>query len=503
MTNTFLQARVSGILLPVSALPNGPGNGDFDGAIPFIDFLVSAGVGIWQILPLGPTHEDRSPYLCLSAHAGNPGYIGLGWLQNQQLLFNPPEQSDLIETRKKGQGHSCYRQQCLTMAFDEFYSNPQHPLWRQYDQFIHRHTFWLNDFALFMALRLAAGTKAWNHWQQAWRDREHGALAEAVVDLAEPIKRIQFEQFLFFTQWQQIKDYAQQRQLLLFGDMPLFVAYDSADVWANRQYFLLDDNGEPTVLAGVPPDYFSSTGQCWGNPHYNWNAMEADNFRWWVERIRTNRELYDLIRIDHFRGLESVWEIPGGADTAEQGQWGKVPGEKLLSELYRCLPDLRFVAEDLGVITAEVNQLRQQFNLPGMAVLQFAFDSDDNNPYLPKNLHENMVVYTGTHDNNTTLGWYEALIEEQKNKVISYFDADEVDMPWSLIEMAFHSVAQLAIVPLQDILSLNSEHRINIPGTVGGNWQWRFTWEHLTEAVAERLRNLNDQSGRTKTKVSS
>lgn len=482
MSHILSKRRRCGILLPITALPDGAENGDFDSAPRFIDWLAKAGVTVWQILPLGPTHDDLSPYLCLSAHAGNPALIGLRWLAKQQFFEASASTGD--------------RRQTLGQAYLLFRHRADAQLVAEYEAFVSDATHWLEDYATFFVLWQHHKQLSWTEWPQALRDRTPSALAQAQERWAQAIDEVKFTQFLFFKQWREIREYAQSRGVLIFGDMPLFVAHDSADVWANRHYFKLADNGTASVVAGVPPDYFSATGQRWGNPHYQWSAMQADGFSWWCERLETQLRLYDLVRLDHFRGLQASWEIPADSVTAEQGVWREAPGYALLESLKAGRHEIPLVAEDLGLITPEVLHLRDDFSLPGMAVLQFAFDGGSDNPYLPHNLEKHSVLYTGTHDNDTSLGWFNRLAQDQSVRVRSYLRCLKKDMPGALVASALASVAQWAVIPLQDILELGTSHRINTPGTRTGNWRWRFQWQQLTEQHAFDLRTQIDLYGR-------
>ncbi|MGZ8242460.1 4-alpha-glucanotransferase [Methylomagnum sp.] len=480
--HSILDRRRAGVLLHITSLPGAADNGDLGrNAYRFVDFLAGCGVSIWQTLPINPTHPDGSPYQCLSAHAGNPALIDLQWLAERGWL--PSGESwggKLAPNQRRALG--------LRMAFESFKQSPEDGYWRAYGEFVERHHGWLSDYALFMVLREELGYRPWQAWPAPIRERQPSALEAAHLRLAESIARVKFEQFVFFQQWAELREYARQRGVLLFGDIPIFIASDSADVWAQQEYFDLTAEGQARVVAGVPPDYFSATGQRWGNPHYNWAKMEADGFRWWLERFRSQLALYDWIRIDHFRGFEAYWEIPAESETAMQGRWVKAPGEALLNALFKAMDGagLPLVAENLGIITEEVEALRNQFDIPGMLILQFAFDGGPGNPYLPHNHTANNVVYTGTHDNDTTLSWYESLTPEQQGHVYQYLGNPDRQMPWTLVQSALASVAKLAILPMQDILGLGKGHRMNAPGTVEGNWRWRFAWDQLSEQkVAE------------------
>ena len=505
---SIFQQRRSGVLLSVTALPGSsalsleaglkadlkadqdagvevPNCGFFDSACQFIDWLASGGFSLWQVLPLGPTHADDSPYLCLSSLAGESHFIGLQWLQKNGLLDPQLALFDRCHSAALESAHHHFQQA----------ANGHH--WHQdYVLFCAEAQDWLDDFALFMALHQQHKHQAWYEWPSPLRDRHSSALGDAEQQLSNEIAQIKFVQFLFFKQWSEIRDYAKHRGILLFGDMPLFVAHDSADVWANRDYFKLTTEGQPEVVAGVPPDYFSSAGQHWGNPHYSWPNLEQDNFSWWIQRMRVHLKMFDLVRIDHFRGIYSAWEIPATSSTAAGGRWQLAPGEKLLKALHDALPELPLVAEDLGLMEPEIAALRDQFDIPGMAVLQFAFDGNADNPYLPENLKQHSVLYSGTHDNDTSLGWFLGLSEQQQQQVTDYLHCDPKDLPRALLKVALDSLAQLVIMPLQDLLGLGVGHRTNTPGTVGNNWLWRFQWQQLDTDIAEQFMRLNRQSGR-------
>lgn len=475
------------MLLHITSLPSGVGNGDLGrDAYGFIDFMVGCGLSVWQTLPIGPPHGDGSPYQCMSAHAGNPLLINLEWLVERGWLKEMP-------VYVEGCDPVAYRLSCLNQAFESFESDDD------FIRFAKKQAWWLDDFCLFVALREEFNRQSWQDWPEALRDREPKALADAKVRLSESIARVRFEQFVFFQQWKELRAYANQRGVILFGDMPIFVACDSADVWAARDYFDLNSDGQARVVAGVPPDYFSETGQRWGNPHYNWAKMKADKFRWWQGRMKSQLELYDWVRIDHFRGFEAFWEIPSEEETAMQGRWVKAPGAQLLKTLIDATggKGLPLVAENLGVITPEVEALRERFAIPGMLILQFAFDGGPSNPYLPHNHSENNVIYTGTHDNDTSLSWYESLSPEQKAYVYDYLGNPKLSMPWALIQSALASVSRLAMLPMQDLLELDGAHRMNTPGTMNAsNWRWRFSWDQLDGEKNQHLAHLIRLYGR-------
>lgn len=480
--------RRAGLLLHPTSLPGGFDNGDLGPeAYRFVDFMAACGFTVWQTLPLGPPHDDLSPYSAQSAHAGNPRLIALeplieaGWLKPDG---GPRTDED---------GWT-YRQRRLVEARQGFEKAGQER--GEHAAFLDRHRIWLDDFALYQAIRAGRERSAWFDWPRELRDRHPETLADIRRQYGENIAQCRFEQFLFYRQWAALKQYANERGILVFGDIPLFVGYDSADVWARRDCFLLDDEGRPQVVAGVPPDYFSATGQLWGNPHYAWEKMRADGFQWWKERIRTQLTQFDLLRIDHFRGLEAYWEIPASAETAVAGRWRLAPGDELFQALRAEFGRLPLVAEDLGIITPEVEALRDTHGLPGMKVLHFAFGGGADNPYLPHNHVLNSVVYTGTHDNNTTLGWFDELDERTRAHLFDYLGGDPKLMPALLARCAFASVARLAVVPMQDVLALGGEHRMNRPGVADGCWRWRFRWDQVGSGVAAHYRHLLELYGR-------
>lgn len=475
--------REAGVLLHPTSLPGEGAQGELgDEALRFIDFLAAAGQKIWQVLPLGPVHDDFSPYQSLSAFAGNPALIGRYWLLDD-LRKTAAWQKDWEHLPKDDLIQLCH-QHCLV---DEQQS---------YALFCQQQASWLDDFALFCLLKARFDGSGWFDWPTEYRDRDEQSLEALRKEVAEELSVYCYQQYLFYSQWQRIRDYAATRGIRILGDMPIFVAFDSVDVWACRDAFLLDETGHPTVVAGVPPDYFSATGQRWGNPHYDWEWMEADGFHWWHWRIEQYLQLFDSFRIDHFRGFEACWEIPAWEDTAVNGRWVKVPGDELFASLYRHFGKLPIIAEDLGVITDEVTELRKKYHLPGMLILHFAFDSGPDNPYLPHHHTIDSVVYTGTHDNDTTMGWYNSLDNGRRQQVMEYLGHPVAPMPWALIDSAYASVAQTAIIPMQDILELGSEHRMNIPGVAEGNWRWRFQWGDLPGDRAARLATLCERYNR-------
>ncbi|MGZ5027142.1 MAG: 4-alpha-glucanotransferase [Methylobacter sp.] len=481
--NDILNKRRAGILLHITSLPGAGRQGDLgEEAYNFVRFLHDSGVSVWQVLPLGITHADGSPYQCLSAHAGNPALISLDWLVNKGWL----QRSEKCEEC----AGDCSVRCLVAKAYFGFLERAESRDKDGFAYFCQEHAFWLDDFALFMALRAEFNEQCWNQWPEHFKERDVKAIKEARRRLNKQIDCIKFEQYVFFRQWLELKAFANQHDVLLFGDIPIFVSYDSSDVWAHREVFKLDESGEMSVVTGVPPDYFSETGQRWGNPHYNWNYLKKTGFHWWVERMKTQLEMFDIVRIDHFRGLEAAWEIPANEDTAINGTWVKAPGKALLNAIKAEHGPIQLVAEDLGIITPEVEELRDEFALPGMKILQFAFGGGPDNPYLPDNYEKNCVVYTGTHDNDTTLGWLQSISDDERNYIYNYLGNPAMPLHCALIHAALASVANLAVIPMQDILELGSEHRMNTPGTTVGNWAWRFQWDQLSHERAVRFAYL-------------
>lgn len=476
--------KQAGVLLHISSLPGGDLGQD---AYQFVDFLASSGVCVWQTLPINMPHADNSPYQCVSAHAGNTAFISLQLLQQDGLIAEPETQLP----------HA----QALHVAYDNYHSNEvskkaNKDILGEFKAFCDIHYAWLDDFSLYSVLRKKFNYASWAQWDTPFKNRDVDTLKAFQAEQAIAIDQVKFNQYLFFKQWHTLKVYANTQGITLFGDIPIFVAYDSAEVWAKPHLFKLDEDNAMTVVAGVPPDYFSETGQRWGNPHYDWDEMAKDNYAWWVARMRTQSELFDLVRIDHFRGLQAAWEIPSNEETAMNGTWVEAPGDALLAAIYAQCPDIHLVAEDLGIITEEVDALRLKYKMPGMKILQFAFGGDETNPYLPQNIEENSVVYTGTHDNDTTLGWYQQADQRVKDHLHRYLDNDQPDMPSALITLAFSTAAKLAIVPMQDVLALDGAHRMNTPGTIDNNWAWRFTWEQLTDKHQQQFKQVVYEAGR-------
>jgi 4-alpha-glucanotransferase len=497
---TSLQSRrSSGILLHPTSLPGPFAVGDFgEQARRFVDFLAAAGQTLWQVLPLGPTGLGNSPYQSCSAFAGNTLLIdpcelvvdGLLDANDLRSLDSPEEQVDYDAA-------GLFKASLLDQAFETFKQQPAHHLRAQFESFYNDASWWLHDYALYRALKNKNGDGNWSSWDQELAFREPHTLANAHSEMRDQIEAQKFFQFLLFRQWQSLREYALERQVKIIGDLPIFVAYDSADVWRHREYFQLDETGAPTVVAGVPPDYFSETGQLWGNPLYDWQRMRQDGFRWWVDRLRWLLSLYDFVRVDHFRGFAACWEISAGAATAVNGRWVETPGRELFAALQKTLGDLPIIAENLGIITPDVESLREEFGFPGMRVLQFAFGGDENNEHLPQNYTRDTVVYTGTHDNDTSRGWFATLSEEERDYCLRQLGSDGREINWDMIRAALSSVADTAIIPVQDLLGLGSEARMNLPASETGNWKWRLKPGALSEELASRLRDLTDLSDRT------
>jgi 4-alpha-glucanotransferase len=486
----LLAQRRAGVLLHPTSLPGPYSTGDIGHeAYRFVEFLAAAGFSLWQMLPLGPTHSDNSPYLCLSANACNPALISLDWLYDRAFVA-------ALDDRAAHATDEGFRQAKLAEAFAHFTRN-DHEWHSAFDTFIKAEAEWLDDYALFMVIRSHHGSSPWYTWEKRLRNRDAHTLAQYRQQYRYEISFQQFCQFIFQLQWQELRRYAHRHGVHLFGDLPIYLSLDSADTWVNREIFMLDDEAAPRYVAGVPPDFFSAEGQRWGNPVYNWRYLEQTGFSWWHKRVKRQLELFDLLRIDHFRGLQAYWRIPASAATALEGEWIEAPGDALLHSLLTELGTLPFVAEDLGMITAEVDDLRNKYHLPGMKILQFAFDGDPKNIYLPHNHQRNAVVYSGTHDNDTVAGWFQQLDENTRRLVREYLQlADDSEITWPFITTTLASVAETAILPLQDLLGLGSDARMNTPGTTVGNWGWRFSWQQVPFKLASRLRHLCHLYGR-------
>ncbi len=486
--------RSSGIILHPTSLPGAYGIGDFGpGAYAFIDFLQDTYQSIWQVLPLGPIGYGNSPYQASSSFAGNHLLISFdrllesGWLHKSDL-DDAPDLNDFLVYYPEV---TAFHNRVLDAAFKRFMNSADKQSVETFDAFNEAQAYWLDDYAIFAVLSNQYNNRPWWSWAERFALRDTSAIAALLETQAEAIRAVKFRQWLFYSQWLDVKRYANERNIQIFGDIPIFVSANSADVWANQGLFKLEPDGTPTVVAGVPPDYFSATGQRWGNPLYRWDVMKQNNYAWWLERIRATLELVDTARIDHFRGFIAAWEIAAEEETAINGEWVPGPGADLFhvmrAELGEKLP---LVAEDLGVITDEVRAVRDQFNLPGMKIIQFAFgEEEQSNDFLPHLYPNNCVVYTGTHDNDTTLGWWFNVSENVRNNVQKYMGPVQ-NPPHDLMRFAMMSVADTAIFPLQDVLGYGTDTRMNLPGSAKGNWEWRFKANALTDEVRSMLREI-------------
>ena len=500
MTTEAPSPRSAGVLLHPTSLPGPYGIGDLGpAAYRWIDALVHAKQTWWQILPLGPTGYGDSPYQCFSAFAGNPYLVSPQFLVEDGLIDSRDIATVSFPTERVDYGPVIqFKNQLLNFTWEQFQKGRGAALKPAFEKFCADEADWLDDFAFFMAIKDSHQGRSWHEWPDAARLRQPEFLKKAKTELAKTVGLHQFRQFLFFRQWQHVMDYAHQRGIKIIGDIPIFVSSDSADVWANPQLFALDRDRKPKFVAGVPPDYFSATGQLWGNPHYDWGALAKSGFAWWIARFRATFKVVDVVRLDHFRGFEAYWEVPAGSPNAIEGRWVKGPGKALLLAVQRAFGGLPIIAEDLGVITPEVDELRRAFDLPGMRILQFAFGSGADNRFLPHNYDLNTVVYTGTHDNDTTWGWYRTTPEHERDHSRRYLARDGGDAAWDLIRAAWASVAYFAIAPLQDVLNLGAEARMNFPGKPQGNWAWRFKAEQLNPWILDRLADLTQMYGRGK-----
>lgn len=482
------KVRKAGILLHPTSLAGDYSIGTLGkNCFDFIDFLYDSSQRLWQIFPLGPTGYGDSPYQCLSAFAGNPYLIDLELLVKEELLT-----FDEIEILKDDSNR---------VDYGKLYEKKLPLLYKAYDRkdgikeefraFKIENDYWLDDYANFIAIKKYFGGKSWIEWDEDIRNRKNSALEKYAQKLEIEIDKEKFLQFLFFRQWIKVKEYANSKNIEIIGDIPIFVSMDSADVWANKELFVFDK------VAGVPPDYFSSTGQLWGNPLYNWDYLRKTHYKWWLDRVSSNLSLFDIIRLDHFRGFESYWAIPANEKTAINGKWEKAYGEELFKAIHKEFSNIKIIAEDLGSITEEVVELKDKFNYPGMKILQFAFDKDPDNDYLPHNYNTNCVVYTGTHDNDTTLGWYSNISEDEKANVRDYLDlANDDGISWHLIRLAHRSVANTSIIPMQDYLARSSDTRMNTPGLASGNWQWRMTKDDMSKDLSNSISHITKLYGR-------
>lgn len=495
------ETRLSGVLLHVTSLPSYGGVGDFGAAAyAFVDFLVEAKQRLWQVLPLSPTGYGSSPYSALSAFAGNPLLISLeklvedGWLSAERIAGLAGHDGPADFERATAE-----KLPLIEEAASRFLDHASDAVREKFQQFVQNNSAWLPDYVMFSVLRRRFDLASWHHWPEEFAYRNDEALTQARETYSRELSIEQVVQFFFDQQWSALRSYCAERKVRILGDVAIFVNYDSADVWTHPEVFDLDEKRNPLRVSGVPPDYFSETGQRWGNPLYKWKALEEREFGWWVERIRRSLALYDSIRLDHFRGFEACWSIPAEEETAVNGVWVKAPGFELFSRLKAVFGDLPFVAEDLGLITPEVDELRAQFNMPGMRVLQFGFSDRGSHLHLPQNFVPNTVVYTGTHDNNTTLGWWrDDATELERTHLQTYLQPilHEGEVVWALMRSAARSVANLCIFPMQDVLHLGSEARMNTPAASGGNWTWRYASDALHPDFAEQLAALMEMTDR-------
>jgi 4-alpha-glucanotransferase len=504
--------RSSGILLHPTSLPGPFAIGDLGPeAYRFVAFLIAAGQSLWQVLPLGPTGYGDSPYACYSAFAGNTFLISPEQLVTEGLLAQSDLQvadSTSLDRVDFERVHKL-KEDLLRQAYERYTKSTDTTLRSAFETFAQLQAHWLDDYALFRALKDAHGGVAWNDWEPSLVRRTPSALDRAREHFREQVEAHMFYQFLFYRQWFALKSYCNAHGIKVIGDLPIFVAQDSADVWTNPEQFKLDKDGIPLVVAGVPPDYFSTTGQLWGNPLYNWERMLNDGFKWWIERVRATLAVVDIARVDHFRGFAACWEIPGGDTTAERGRWVEAPGRELFIRIRKTLGELPIIAEDLGVITPDVVALREDFGFPGMRILQFGFGSDAKNMDLPHNYERNVVAYTGTHDNDTTVGWFLSVagegstrtakqIERERTFALKYLNSSGKEIHWDFIRGLLASVANTAVVPLQDVLGLDTSARMNLPNSTEGNWAWRYIPGVLTDEIAARLKEITQLYGRTK-----
>ena len=491
--------RSAGTLAHPTSFPSPFGTGDLGpAALEFLDFLQSTHQTIWQVLPLGPTGYGYSPYASYSAFAGNPYLVSPEVLQKQGLLtLSELHARELPATTCADyQRGYAVRDELHALAFERFQNDMDPATRKELEAFVHVNAHWLDDFVLFMACGKAHRFIPWNQWESGLAMRDPKAIKRARKEYEQEIALQTWLQFEFSRQWNAIRREANRRGIRVIGDIPIFVDHNSADVWANSRYFEVDEKGDRVKVAGVPPDYFSETGQLWGNPLYKWKVLAKDGYGWWMERFQQMFELFDAIRVDHFRGFDAYWEVPASEKTAENGKWVNGPGAKLFRTIRKTLGELPIIAEDLGFVTPSVEALRDTFAFPGMKILQFAFDSDASNVFLPHNFPRNSVVYTGTHDNDTTIGWYLTAPEIERHRVRLYTRSDGSTIHWELIRLAMLSVADQAIVPLQDFMNLDGSHRMNLPGTVGGNWLWRYTPDMLAQVDRGHIRFLIEQGNR-------
>lgn len=487
-------SRKSGVLLHPTSFPGPDGIGDLGPeCYRWIDFLSESGCSLWQILPLGPTGFGDSPYQCFSAFAGNPLLVSPTFLMEKNLLTRDDflDRPDLPAEYVDFGPAIEWKRTLLDRAYLKFRKSRSAKLKDAYLSFKEAEKNWLPDYSLFMAIKEKLGGGSWDSWPVELRRRDPDSLSGFCDKYSTDVEKHSFKQFLFFDQWSNVRSYANQKGIEIIGDIPIFVAYDSADAWSNPELFYLDKKSKPTVVAGVPPDYFSPTGQLWGNPLYKWSAHKKQGYQWWIDRFRAVLKQVDVVRLDHFRGFCGYWEVPANMPTAEIGRWAKGPGSGFMSAIQKEFPDLPIIAEDLGVITEDVVKLRDSFNLPGMKIFQFAFSSTPDDPFLPHNFPVNCVAYTGTHDNDTALGWYQSAPEKERDFYRRYLARSGDDFSWDLIRGIWSSVAGFAVTTLQDLLSLGTEARMNFPGKPAGNWSWRYKPSDLNRGLSDRIREIN------------
>ena len=498
----------SGILLHVTSLPGDYGIGEIGKeAEQFVDCLKKTGQSLWQILPLGYPGNTQSPYDLLSSFAGNPLLISLnmlvkdGYLKKDSLPFNSGEENHQIEFDSLIH----HKMDILNCAAETFLNYASEEIKVLYQDFCKENNYWLDEYSLFLTLKKIHNGKSWNHWSDSLRKRDTTAIKKIKDKYFSEIEKTKLIQFLFHSQWEKLKHFANKRGVRIIGDLPLYVTYDSAEVWANPELFSLNNNGDMTFVSGVPPCFFSKTGQLWGHPLYQWEAHETSHYKWWKYRFKKLYKMVDIIRIDHFNGIAKYWRIPAGSSTAINGEWAEGPGENLFEEIFNCFDENAIIAEDLGEAEQEAAELKNKYGIPGMKILQFAFGNGHKS--YPHNYPENCVVYTGTHDNDTTVGWFHSHpgagntqtkneIKAERNKVLKYLKTDGKEIHWDMIKTALSSKANRVIIPLQDILGLDSSARMNIPGTVFGNWRWRFDWAMLTEEKMHRMKSLTTKFNR-------
>lgn len=491
----MLTERSAGILLHPTSLPSRFGIGDLgNDAYRFVDFLNATGQKFWQILPLGPTSYGDSPYQCLSAFAGNPLLISFDKLVEEKII--PSEMLEDVPSfpLKIDYGRVIeYKFSKLKEIFNYLKKIDNSFLLNEYQQFCENEKFWLDDYSLFAAIKDYFNGAPWNEWENSIKKMIPVRINYLKTTLQDEIEFYKFIQFLFFKQWKELKSYANSKGIKIIGDLPIFVAFDSADVWVNKHLFEVTDEGKPLFIAGVPPDYFSPTGQRWGNPHYRWEVMEQDDYEWWRKRVQSILNLTDIIRIDHFRGFYNYYKIPGDSPTAEVGEWVLGPGEKFFYTLEKYFGKLPIIAEDLGILVPGVYELRDKFNFPGMKILQFAFGTNGEKKFLPHRFVKNCVVYTGSHDNDTTIGWWNSIQNDgtdTKEFFMNYTGSNGQDVCKDLIRLAYSSIAALVIIPLQDWLRLGTEARMNFPGRPDGNWSWRFSWNQISENLISEIKTF-------------